>query len=166
MIDEVIASLKAEYGQVGEMTVRRGKVHDYLGMKLNFSSQGKFVIDMEQYLDKILKDLPDEATTPATDHLFKVRDNAPKLNKENAELFHKIVAQLLCVAQRGRPNLRTAISFLTKRVQMPDEDDYKKLVRTIKYISVGPSSYASLLRQLTLIRTIGSSTARLLYIKI
>ena len=47
VIDEVIASLKAEYGQVGEMTVRQGKVHDYLGMKLDFSSQGKFVIDME-----------------------------------------------------------------------------------------------------------------------
>ena len=47
MIDEVIVSLKAEYGQVGEMTVRRGKVHDYLDMKLDFSSQGKFVIDME-----------------------------------------------------------------------------------------------------------------------
>ena len=92
----------------------------------------------KDYLDEILKDLPDDmnrlATTPAADHLFKVRDNAPKLNKENAELFHKVVAQLLFMAQRGRPNLRTAISFLTKRVQMPDEDDYKKLVRTIKYI--------------------------------
>ena len=74
------------------------------------------------------------ATTPAADHLFKVRDNAPKLNKENAELFDKLVAQLLFVAQRGRPDLRTAISFLTKRVQMPDEDDYKKLVRTIMIV--------------------------------
>ena len=86
VIDEVIASLNAEYGQVGEMTVRRGKVHDYLGMKLDFSSQGKFVIDMEQYLNEILKDLSDDmnglATTPAAAHLFKVRDNAPKLNKE------------------------------------------------------------------------------------
>ena len=138
VVDEVIASLKAEYGQVGEITVGQGKVHDYLGMKLDFSSQGKFVIDTEQYLDEILKDLPDDmnglATTPAADHLFKVRDNAPKLNKENTELFHKLVAQLLFVGQHGRPNLRTAISFLTKRVQMPDEDDYKKLVRTIKYI--------------------------------
>ena len=107
-------------------------------MKLDFSSQGKFVIDMEQYLGKILNDLPDDmnelATTPAADHMFKVRDNVPKLNKENAELFHKLVPQLLFMAQRGRPDLRTAISFLTKGVQMPDEDHYKKLVRTIKYI--------------------------------
>ena len=41
---------------------------------------------------------------------------------------------MLFVSQRGRPDLRTAVSFLTKRVKAPDEDDYKKLVRAIKYI--------------------------------
>ena len=41
---------------------------------------------------------------------------------------------MLFVAQRGRPDLRTALSFLCKRVKSPDEDDYKKLVRPIKYI--------------------------------
>ena len=86
---------------------------------------------MEEYLKEILKDLPedmnDTATTPTADHLFKVRDNAPKLNKEQAELFHRVVAQLLFVAQRGQPDLQTVVSFLTKRVQAPDEDDYKKL---------------------------------------
>ena len=45
-----------------------------------------------------------------------------------------MVAQLLFVTQRGRPDLQTAVSFLTKRVQAPDEDDYKKLARTIKFI--------------------------------
>ena len=43
-----------QYGEVGEMTVKRGKVHDYLGMKLDFSSPGKFTVDMEEYLDEIL----------------------------------------------------------------------------------------------------------------
>ena len=138
VVDELIASLNVEYGQVGEMTVRRGKIHDYLGMTLDFSNPGKFIVDMEAYLDEMLTDLPEDmggvATTPAADHLFKVRDSAPKLNEERAELFHRVTAQMLFVAQRGRPNLRTATSFLTKRVQNPDEDDYKKLARAIKYI--------------------------------
>ena len=40
------------------------------------------------------------------------------------------------MAQRGRPNLQTAISFLTKRVgeDKTDEDDYKKLTRVAKYM--------------------------------
>ena len=37
VIDEIIASLSAEYGKVGGMTVRRGKDHDYLGMTLDSS---------------------------------------------------------------------------------------------------------------------------------
>ena len=36
VVDSTIASLKKEYGKDGEMTVKRGKLHDYLGMKLNF----------------------------------------------------------------------------------------------------------------------------------
>ena len=138
VVDGIIASLNAEYGKVGEMTVRRGHKHDYLGMVLDFSNEGKFVVDMEDYLKEMINDLPDDmdgmATTPAADHLFKVRDNAPKLNETKADLFHRVTAQLLFVAQRGRPDLRTAVSFLTKRVQEPDEDDYKKLARAIKYI--------------------------------
>ena len=40
------------------------------------------------------------------------------------------------MAQPGRPDLRAAISFLTKRVRgdKTDEDDYKKLARVAKYI--------------------------------
>ena len=41
------------------------------------------------------------ATTPTADHLYKVRANAPKLNKERAAFFHPVVAQLLFIAQRG-----------------------------------------------------------------
>ena len=54
VVDNVVASLSAEYGKVGEMTVRRGKKHDCLGMTLDFSEGGKFIVDMEEYLDKIL----------------------------------------------------------------------------------------------------------------
>ena len=138
VVDDVISSLKAEYGKVGELTVRRGDVHDYLGMKLDFSNAGSFIVDMEEYLDGMIEDLPEDmdgtAATPAADHLFRTRGNAPKLDEKRAELFHRVTAQMLFVSQRGRPDLRTAVSFLTKRVKSPDEDDYKKLARAIKYI--------------------------------
>ncbi len=138
VIDGIVTSLKAEYGKVGEMTVRRGKIHDYLGMKLDFSSPGSFVVDMEDYLDEVLDGAPPDmdgvASTPAADHLFKTRLNVEKLEEERADLFHRITAQLLFVSQRARPDLRTSVSFLTKRVKSPDEDDWKKLSRTVRYI--------------------------------
>ena len=74
VVDEIIASLKSEYGKVGKMSVRRGKKHDYLDTTLDFSSKGNFIVDMEPYLDDILGDLSGEfdglATTLATDHMF------------------------------------------------------------------------------------------------
>jgi hypothetical protein len=42
--------------------------------------------------------------------------------------------QLLYLSQRGRPDIRTAVSFLCTRLHHPDEDDYKKLSRVIKYL--------------------------------
>jgi hypothetical protein len=42
--------------------------------------------------------------------------------------------QLLYLSQRARPDIRTAVSFLCGRLQQPDEDDYKKLARVMKYL--------------------------------
>lgn len=138
VVDEVIQNLRSEFGKVGELSVNRGKVHDYLGMELDFSENGNVMVNMEKYLEEVLVDLPEDmdgtAVTPAAEHLFKTRDSAPKLDDQRAGLFHRVTAQLLFASQRARPDLRTAVSFLTKRVQAPDEDDYKKLARAIKYV--------------------------------
>ena len=79
VIDKIIASLDDEYGKTGKMTVRRGKIHEYLGMTLDFSRPGNFIMDMEQYIDEVMKDLPKEfggmAATPAAEHMFKTRSD-------------------------------------------------------------------------------------------
>jgi hypothetical protein len=138
VVDDVIEDLRSEFGKVGDLTVNRGKVHDYLGMELDFSDEKSFLVDMEKYFDEVLKDLPEDmdgiAVTPAAEHLFKTRDDVAKLDEERAALFHRVTAQLLFASQRARPDLRTVVSFLTKRVQSPDEDDYKKLARAVRYI--------------------------------
>jgi hypothetical protein len=64
VIDEIIASLKAEYEKVGVMTVRRGKVHEYLGMTLDFSQPKKFIIGMEKYIDDVLSEVPEDMPPP------------------------------------------------------------------------------------------------------
>ena len=76
------------------------------------------------------------ATTPAADHLFKTRSDTHKLNKERTELFYRVTAQILFLAQLSRPDLQTAISFLTTRIgeDKTDKDDYKKLTRVAKYM--------------------------------
>ena len=95
------------------MIVKRGKIHDYLGMTLDFSKEDKFIVNMEEYIDKILTGLLEYmngvVTTPALDHLFKTFSDVPKIYKKRAELFHRITAETLFLAHRDRPNLRTAL---------------------------------------------------------
>ena len=54
------------------------KVHDYLGMDLDYSKYGKVKISMIKYVKNILDALPEEighsATWPATYHIFQIRD--------------------------------------------------------------------------------------------
>jgi hypothetical protein len=73
--------------------------------------------------------------TPASDHLFKVREDGRKLSKELAEVFHHTVYQLLFAANRARHDILTEVLFITTRVKAPDQDDWGKLVRVLKYLN-------------------------------
>ena len=66
VVDKVIASLSDKYGKVGEMTVKRGKIHEYLGMILDFSEESKFIVNIEEYIDEILIGLPEDMNGVAT----------------------------------------------------------------------------------------------------
>lgn len=50
------------------------------------------------------------------------------------EFFQSVVAKLLCLSKRTRPDILTEVAFLTKRVLAPQRDDLYKLERAIKYI--------------------------------
>jgi hypothetical protein len=97
---------------------------------------------MIPYIDKILEDFPEEITsgapTPHTDYLFKIRDkddpNYKALPEEQKLAFHHAVAQLLYLCQRARRDIQTPVSFLTTRVREPDEDDWGKVKRVLKYL--------------------------------
>ena len=139
VVDHFIDQMDNTFGKEAPLSKSRGKVHDYLGMVLDFSVDGVLTVTMIDYIKMVLADLPDEfrgkATTPAADHLFKVNDDdAVKLSEEKAKMFHRIVMQLQYLSQRARPDLRTAVSFLCKRVTKCDEDDWKKLTRLTKYL--------------------------------
>ena len=144
VVSAIIKDLNGKYGKEAcgkdaPLTVLRGKKHEYLGMVLDYTNEGKVKIDMRDYLKKnVLAELPEgfsgTAVTPAGVHLFDVDENAEKLNSKDAELFHHVVAQLLFACKQGRPDLQTAVAFMTTRVKNPDIDDMKKLKRAIAYL--------------------------------
>jgi hypothetical protein len=138
VLDDIAAKLNAKYGQKVPLTVHHGQIQEYLGMTIDYSEEGKVKFQMPDYINGILEEAPADmegvAVTPATANLFTVRDDANKLDDGRTEMYHHLTAKLLYLCKRARPDLQTAISFLTTRVIHPDEDDWKKLTRCIRYL--------------------------------
>ena len=138
-VDKIIKLMEAEFGAEAPLSISCGKVHDYLGMNLDFRVEGEVRINMEHYIDMMLHDAPEDmngvSSTPAAAHLFKTNLEDPRLlDDKKKKIFVHLVMQGLYLSQRGRPNICTAISFLCGRLHSPDEDDYKKLTRMIRYL--------------------------------
>ena len=107
-------------------------------MDLDFGTTGKVKVGMVKYVRETIAYFPEiitgTATTPAANHIFDVREEAPNMEEERARIFHRTVARLLFLCKRARPDIQTAIAFMTTRVKAPDEDDWKKLIRLLKYL--------------------------------
>jgi hypothetical protein len=142
VLEDLVDQLNDRYGKIAPLTVTRGTTHDYLGMTLDYGVPGQVTIRMDDYVQDLLDEAPEDmlgtAATPAGEHLFTVTENPTYLDDPDAELFHHLTAKLLFLCKRARPDLQTAVAFLTTRVKRPDVDDYKKLGRVIKYLRGTP----------------------------
>ena len=135
--------LQKMYGNYGDVTKHTGKVHDYLGMIIDFREKGKVKFDMTKYVKDMIKEFPldlkstDTVMTPATEDLFTVKTgkNVKKLQQHQQQSFHTVVAKGLFLCKRARPDIQPTIAWLCSRVKEPDETDWEKLVRLIKYLN-------------------------------
>ena len=139
VVEDIIKAVDSKYGKESLITVHRGPIQEYLGMIINHTVKGKVRFSMPQYVEDLLSECPESimkgtSTTPAANHLFQVNENADKLGVTDAVLYHHLVAKLLYLVKRTRPDLLTAISFLCTRIQNPDVDDFKKLGRCLRYL--------------------------------
>ena len=91
---------------------------------------------MSGYVDEILRvsGVIGTAKTPATDGLFEVRGDAIVVPEDVRAWFHKVVAMILYIAKRARPECLTAVGYLSTRVTRCDEDDVVKLQRLVRYM--------------------------------
>jgi hypothetical protein len=136
---DIIQKLNTKYGKESPLTFNLGKKHDYLGMNIDYSEDGHVHIDMTKYIENILNKVPPKmrgkATNPGASYLFETNQHCPKLTEDEAQFYHYLVSKLLFICKRRRPNIQTAIAFLSTRVKDPDGYDSKKLGRVIKYLS-------------------------------
>jgi len=130
---DIIAHINSNFGKESPITTTGGKLLEYLGTTLEYTSNNKVKISMYKYMDNMLTELPADMNgmvrTPAANHLFNINPDAKKQPKATAQQFHHLVAKLLYLSQRTRQDIQMAVAFLCTCVQSPDEDNYKKLCR-------------------------------------
>jgi hypothetical protein len=107
-------------------------------MKFVYTDDG-VTVDMCDYVKNMIDEFPidlgnDTAPTPAAGNLFDVEESGC-LNKKRAEDLHTFVAKGLFACKRARPDIHTATTFLCTRVKQPNEDDWDKLLRLMKYLN-------------------------------
>ena len=114
VVTKVIQTLKHHFG---DLKVVRGTKHTFLGML----SDKKIQIDMREQLQEAIdmfpENIPMKASSLAPRYLFQVDDNTEQLNKHQSDIFHSIVAKLLFIAKRARPDIEPTVAFLCTNVR-------------------------------------------------
>jgi len=116
-MSQIVAAIEQHFGK---MTVVQGQEHTFLGMEIVFNDNGTVRIGMKSYIKDAIKCFGEivtkKVTTPAQKNIFELDSKSKKLDDARSDLFHTIVAKLLYMSKRGRPDIQLAVAFLCTRV--------------------------------------------------
>ena len=138
--DKFFHWLQNKYGEHKAVDEHRGPKHDYLGVNYIFH-KGYLEIDTRAYVQDMLDTFPmkfdadTKCSNPAKGTLFET-GNTADLPKDQANLFHTMVAKGLYVCKRGRPDIQPVIAVLCTRVRKPTKHDWDALVQLMKFLFV------------------------------
>ena len=134
VVDDVILLMESEFGK---MDVKKGDIHNFLGIGIEYLRDGRAKMEMTTNLKKAVEIFGEEltpVTTPAKNDLMGRDEKSPKVSEERRNIFHSVVMLILYVALRTRRDLHPTSAVLSARVNDTTEEDYKKLRRMIRYI--------------------------------
>ena len=93
------------------MTVSHGKIHQYLGMTLDFTVPGQVTVSMYGYVKEIIKayamvepQAKGTKRSAAPTDLFVVDKDCKLLPEQKAIAFHNLVAKTLYATKRAHPD--------------------------------------------------------------
>ena len=109
-----------KYGKLKPVKVKRGNVHEFLGMTLDFGSHpGSVHVKQESHIEDMLESfnekLKGKALTPARNDLF-MAGAGRLLCEHKKELLHSIVAKRIFVGKRSCPDVMATVLVLSGRV--------------------------------------------------
>ena len=135
VVRKVIKDIEKHFGK---MTVEEGTHFNFLGMNIKMRTDKKIEIEMKNQIREAInwfgEEINEKPSTPANKNLFGTSKDSKELDEKKSELFHSIVAKLLYICKRARPDVETAVSYLCTRVSKSTDNDWKKLRRVLGFL--------------------------------
>lgn len=138
--DEFALWLQKIYGGIKDVSAKRGKVHEFLGMKPDFGCKVCAChVTQEDHVEDSISLWPEEfknediALTCASLNLFE-RGGGGLLNNVQREKLHSVVVKGIFLCNRSRPDITPTISVLSGRVREPTKSNWEKVRQLVKYL--------------------------------
>jgi len=98
IVTEHIKKLDGVYGNQDPLTITRGKIHEYLGITVDFSLKRGVGFSQYDFIKKFWNSLPPDLkgpyrNIPAPDYLFKVDRHAELLDERRKDDYHSATAK-------------------------------------------------------------------------
>ena len=143
--ERLLDGLTKRYGEMAVQRLNDDNDVMWLGIKIKrVTSEGAIILSQKEYIEKLIvkftellgeKFMNSESTqpkSPAKEDLFEY-DTSGKKEEPDLE-FLSVIMSIAFLASRTRPDLLTAVAFLSSRTFYYDEQDKEKMKRLIKYM--------------------------------
>ena len=121
------------------LSVTRGKLHEYLGMNLDFRKEGSVVFTRHDAIKKFWSILPDDLrgkheSVPAPENSLTLDPNSTKVGMKLKDEHHTAIEKCLYFSQRSISDVQSATGFHCKQFKEPTQQDMTKFKCSSGYL--------------------------------
>jgi hypothetical protein len=133
LVEELEKNVRERFG---DARFDNGDVLNYIGMTITQPKNGAVYVKQTEYIKKIVTDSGVSTTSESPNHpnIMKRKDATTVKLLHNSTRFLSLVMSAMFAGKRTRPEILPAVCILASRVQSPDEDDMKCLLRVFEYL--------------------------------
>ena len=137
LTDELEKKVIEKYG---DARFDNGEILKYIGMTITEPKNGAIMVNQTEHIKKIVTEsgVSKNSQSPNHPNLMKRKDNDTVKPLRDPTRFLSLVMSAMFTAKRTRPDILPAICILASRVQSPDEDDMKYLLRVFEHLRATP----------------------------
>ena len=135
--ESLIEELKKKVtDRFGDARFDNGKILNYIGMTISQAKNGVITVKQTEYIKKIVTQAGVTKTSVSCNHpdLMKRKNSDTAVALGDPKRYLSLVMSAMFAAKRTRPEILPAVCILASRVQNPDEQDMKCLLRVFEYL--------------------------------